>query len=44
MLRMELRRKRKRRRPKRRYVDAVTEDMAEVEVKEEGAKDRKRWR
>ena len=34
MLRMELPGKRKRGRPKRRFKDAVKEDMAEVEVME----------
>ena len=40
MLRMELPGKRKRGRPKRRFMDVVTEDMAEVEVTEEGSVDR----
>ena len=40
MMRMELPGKRQRRRPKRRYMDAVTEDMAVVEVTEEDADDR----
>ena len=44
MLRMELPGKRKRGRPKRRFVDVVKEDMAEVEVKEEDADDRSNWR
>ena len=44
MLRMELPGKRKRGRPKRRYMDVVKEDMAEVEVKEEDADDRSNWR
>ena len=44
MLRMELPGKRKRGRPKRRLVDVVKEDMAEVEVKEEDADDRSNWR
>ena len=35
MLRMELPGKRKRGRPKRRFMDVVKEDMAEVEVTEE---------
>ena len=35
MLRMELPEKRKRGRPKRRFKDAVREDMTEVEVTEE---------
>ena len=37
MLRMELPEKRKRGRPKRRFMDVVKEDMAEVEVTEIGA-------
>ena len=37
MSRMELPGKRKRGRPKRRYMDAVREDMAVVEVTEENA-------
>ena len=40
MLRMELPGKRKRGRPKRRFVDVVKEDMAEVEVTEEDTVDR----
>ena len=44
MLRMELPGKRKRGRPKRRFMDVVKEDMAEVEVKEEDAEDRSNWR
>ena len=40
MLRMELPGKRKRGRPKRRFMDVVKEDMAEVEVKEEDTVDR----
>ena len=44
MLRMELPGKRKRGRPKRRFMDLVKEDMAEVEVKEEDAEDRSNWR
>ena len=43
MLRMELPGKRKRGRPKRRFMDVVKEDMAEVEVKEEDADDRSNW-
>ena len=43
MLKMELPGKRKRGRPKRRFMDVVKEDMAEVEVKEEDA-DRSNWR
>ena len=41
---MELPRKRKRGRPKRRFMDVVKEDMAEVEVTEEDAEDRRNWR
>ena len=44
MLRMELPGKRKRGRPKRRFMDVVKEDMAEVEVTEEDAEDRRNWR
>ena len=44
MLRMELQGKRKRRRPKRRFMDVVKEDMAEVEVTEEDTVDRHNWR
>ena len=44
MLRMELPGKRKRGRPKRRFTDAVIEDMAEVEVMEEDTEDRNNWR
>ncbi len=44
MLSMELPGKRKRRRPKRRFMNAVTEDMAEVEVTVEDTEDRTRWR
>ena len=44
MPRMELPGKRKRGRPKRRFMDAVREDMAEVEVTEEDADDRTKWR
>ena len=36
MLRMELPEKRKRGRPKRRFMDVVKEDMAEVEVTDGG--------
>ena len=43
MLKMELPGKRKRGRPKRRFMDVVKEDMAEVEVKEEDADDRSNW-
>ena len=44
MLRMELPGKRKRGRPKRRFMDVVKEDMAEVEVTEEDTVDRSNWR
>ena len=44
MLRMELPGKRKRGRPKRRFMDVVKEDMAEVEVTEEDTEDRNKWR
>ena len=43
MLRMELPRKRKRGRPKRRFMDVVKEDIAEVEVTEEDTEDRNNW-
>ena len=44
MLRMELPEKRKLVRPKRRFMDAVREDMAVAEVTEEDAEDRTEWR
>ena len=44
MLRMELPGTRKRGRPKRRFMDVVKEDMAEVEVTEEDTVDRRNWR
>ena len=44
MLRMELPGKRKRGRPKGRFMDAVKEDMAVVEVTEEDTEDRNKWR
>ena len=44
MLRMELPGKRKRGRPKRRFMDVVKEDMAEDEVTEEDTEDRNNWR
>ena len=44
MLRMELPGKSKRGRPKRRFMDVVKEDMAEVEVTEEDTVDRNNWR
>ena len=36
--------KRQRGRPKRRFMDVVKEDMAEVEVTEEDTVDRRNWR
>ena len=44
MLRIELPGKRKRGRSKRRYIDVVKEDMAQVEVTEEDTEDRNNWR
>ena len=44
MLGMELPGKRKRRRPKKRFMGVVKEDMAEVEVAEEDTEDRSNWR
>ena len=44
MLRMELPGKRKRGRPKRRFMDVMKEDMAEVEVTEEDTVDINNWR
>ena len=44
MLRMELKGKRKRERPKRRLMNVLKEDMAEVEVTEEDTEDRNNWR
>ena len=44
MLRMELPGMRKRGRPKRRFMDVVKEDMAEVEVTEEDTEYRNNWR
>ena len=44
MLTMELPGNRKRGRPKRRFMDVVKEDMAEVEVTEKDAEDRNNWR
>ena len=44
MLRMELPGKRKRGRPKIRFLDVVKEDMAEVEVTDEDTEDRSNWR
>ena len=43
MLRMELPGKRKRGRTKRRFMDVVKEDMAEVEMTEEDTEDRNNW-
>ena len=44
VLRMELPGKMKRGRPKRRFMDVVKDDMAEVEVTEEDTEDRNNWR
>ena len=44
MMEMELLGKRRRGRPKRRFLDAVKEDMREVGVKETDVEDRKMWR
>ena len=44
MLRMDLPGKRKRRRPKRRFMDVMKKGMAEVEVTEEDIEDRSNWR
>ena len=44
MLRMELLGKRKRGRPKRRFMAVVKEGMAEVKVTEEDTEDRTNWR
>ena len=44
MLRMELPGRRKRGRPKRRFMDEVKGDVAEVEVTEEDTEDRINWR
>ena len=44
MLRMELPGNSKRGRPKRRFMDVVKEDMAEVEVTEADTEDRSNWR
>ena len=44
MIEMELLGKRRRGRPKRRFLDAVKEDMQEVGVKETDVEDRKTWR
>ena len=44
MMEMELPGKRKRRRPKRRFLDVVKEDMGEVDTKETDVEDRTVWR
>ena len=44
MIEMELPGKRKRGRPKRRFLDVVKEDMGEVGAKETDVEDRKVWR
>ena len=44
MLRMELPGKRKRRRPKRRFIDPVRKDMAVVDVTKEDAHERTKSR
>ena len=44
MMEMELLGKRRRGRPKRRFVDVVKEDMGEVGAKETDVEDRKIWR
>ena len=44
MMEMELPGERRRGRPKRRFLDAVKEDMQEVGVKETDVEDRKMWR
>ena len=44
MLRMELPGKKKMGRPKRRFMDVMKEDMAEVEVTEEDTEVRNNWR
>ena len=44
MMEMELAGKRRRGRPKRRFLDVVKEDMGEVGVKETNVEDRKMWR
>ena len=44
MMEMELPEKRRRGRPKRRFLDAVKEDMREVGVKETDVEDRKMWK
>ena len=44
MMKMELTGKRKRGRPKRRFLDVVKEDMEEVGAKEMDVEDRTVWR
>ena len=44
MMKIELPEKRKRGRPKRRFLDVVKEDMGEVGAKETDVEDRKIWR
>ena len=44
MMEMELPGKRRRRRPKRRFLDVVKKDMKEIGVKEMDIEDRKMWR
>ena len=44
MLRMEVPGKRKRGRPKRRFMDVVKEDMAEFKVTEKDTEDRNNWK
>ena len=44
MMEMELPGKRRRGRPKRRFLDVVKEDMGEVGAKESDVEDRKVWR
>ena len=44
MMEMELPGKRRRERPKRRFLDAVKEDMRKVGVKETDVENRKMWR
>ena len=44
MMEMELPGKRKRGRPKRRFLDVVKEDMGKVGAKETDVEDRKAWR
>ena len=44
MMKMELPGKRRRGRPKRRFLDVVKEDMGEIRAKETNVEDRKAWR